>query len=331
MEEWNFAVGRRSGKWLSEGAVPGAFQQDSYVGGSSNCEAIGMSIAMRLLSSFSTWIGTVAAVLLSLGTATAANLEFLPDGETVIVENGTRFILVDPNQDLQFTVQAVGAESPSGFQLNFAASTDDLSIDAWVTSPKWAVVFDSSLQLSTGDTFVSAASLGANQMPIALGAFRARAPSLGDFQLSVSGASGPFATGLVGASGDIAIADFGEITIRALPGPPLKAGDFNRDGTVNLDDYSEWRTAFGSSVQLLADGNDDGIVGAADYTIWRDAAEVASASVAGSEIQPALGRIVSVPEASSGALALVGVLTYLARRRSMLPYTRLRGDRSALT
>lgn len=48
------------------------------------------------------------------------------------------------------------------------------------------------------------------------------------------------------------------------------AGDFNRDGEVDGDDYNTWRAAFGSTTSPAVDGNGNGVVDAGDYTIWRD-------------------------------------------------------------
>ena len=64
------------------------------------------------------------------------------------------------------------------------------------------------------------------------------------------------------------------------------AGDYNIDGTVDQDDYTVWKSNFGSNLFLAADGNHNGVVDAADYTVWRDnliapaAAAVGSASIA---------------------------------------------------
>lgn len=60
---------------------------------------------------------------------------------------------------------------------------------------------------------------------------------------------------------DLALAAFATV---------LQAGDYNADGEVNLDDYLEWKTTFGSITQLQADGNFNGQVDAADFTVWRD-------------------------------------------------------------
>ena len=62
--------------------------------------------------------------------------------------------------------------------------------------------------------------------------------------------------------------------------PPFSPGDFNRDGQVDAADYSLWRSAFGSTSQLEADGNADGIVDAADYVVWRNHFTTASAASA---------------------------------------------------
>lgn len=52
---------------------------------------------------------------------------------------------------------------------------------------------------------------------------------------------------------------------------PIAAGDYNADGSVDLDDYALWKSRFGSTTHLAADGNSDGRVDAADYAVWRDA------------------------------------------------------------
>ena len=52
--------------------------------------------------------------------------------------------------------------------------------------------------------------------------------------------------------------------------PALEPGDYNADGTVDLADYEYWKSTFGSTTLLAADGNNDNQVDAADYTVWRD-------------------------------------------------------------
>jgi dockerin type I repeat protein len=71
--------------------------------------------------------------------------------------------------------------------------------------------------------------------------------------------------------------------------PPFSPGDFNRNGRVDAADYSLWRSTFGSTSQLDADGNADGIVDAADYVVWRDHFTEVSA------ISAAIGTL-AVPE-----------------------------------
>lgn len=50
---------------------------------------------------------------------------------------------------------------------------------------------------------------------------------------------------------------------------PAEPGDYNGDGFVEASDLAVWRSAFGSTTDLSADGNLDGIVDSSDYVIWR--------------------------------------------------------------
>lgn len=47
-------------------------------------------------------------------------------------------------------------------------------------------------------------------------------------------------------------------------------GDYDLDQDVDANDYTEWKTSFGMTGDLAADGNGDGVVDAADYVVWRD-------------------------------------------------------------
>ena len=54
---------------------------------------------------------------------------------------------------------------------------------------------------------------------------------------------------------------------------PELAGDYDRSGVVDSDDYALWRQQFGTSAITSgsgADGNSDGVVDATDFTVWRD-------------------------------------------------------------
>ena len=81
-------------------------------------------------------------------------------------------------------------------------------------------------------------------------------------------------------------------------------GDYNLDGAVNIVDYTQWRTTFGTTVSPagnFADGNRNGVVDAADYVIWRD--NLGASVASGAEVGSALGSVV-VPEPISWLLLL---------------------------
>jgi hypothetical protein len=91
---------------------------------------------------------------------------------------------------------------------------------------------------------------------------------------------------------DLALAAFATV---------LQAGDYNADGEVDLDDYLEWKTTFGSITQLQSDGDFSGQVDAADFTVWRDNF-VGESEVGGSAFVDG-----AVPEPGSLTLVLGGV------------------------
>ncbi|TWT35938.1 CotH protein [Posidoniimonas corsicana] len=71
-------------------------------------------------------------------------------------------------------------------------------------------------------------------------------------------------TRMLTTNGDWSALVKASFTIGALP------GDYDASGLVDQQDYSVWRSTYGSTTDLRADGNGDGRVDAADYTVWRD-------------------------------------------------------------
>lgn len=71
-------------------------------------------------------------------------------------------------------------------------------------------------------------------------------------------------------------------------------GDYNNDGAVDADDYTVWRSSFGSTSSLDADGNNNGVIDAADYVVWRKNVGNAAA-----------GQAASIPEPGTMALCLL--------------------------
>ena len=53
-------------------------------------------------------------------------------------------------------------------------------------------------------------------------------------------------------------------------------GDYDRNGEIELADYTKWKMDFGSAVAMAgdgADGNRNGVIDTGDYTVWRNVYE----------------------------------------------------------
>jgi arylsulfatase A-like enzyme len=83
----------------------------------------------------------------------------------------------------------------------------------------------------------------------------------------------------------------------------VAAGDLNRDGTVDGQDLSVWKAAFGQTD--LADADGDGDSDGADFLAWQRNLQV-----------PPSGSATAVPEASGLVLLSLGLLALSARRRT---------------
>lgn len=89
---------------------------------------------------------------------------------------------------------------------------------------------------------------------------------------------------------------------------PRLAGDYNRDGAVDVADYVIWRATQGSTELLAADGHRDGVVDEADYAVW--AANFGATASATS--------LLVVPEPSPLTLLAAGCIVFGNRRRRRL-------------
>ncbi len=96
----------------------------------------------------------------------------------------------------------------------------------------------------------------------------------------------------------------------------IEPGDFNRDGYVDLADYTVWRDAVGAVVAngTGADASGDGLVNGTDYTLWKEAFGITTAALVPSYVST------SVPEPSSlcGLLVAFGLLAATRRSRRCL-------------
>jgi hypothetical protein len=85
---------------------------------------------------------------------------------------------------------------------------------------------------------------------------------------------------------------------------PSLTGDYDGNGSVGVEDYSQWQATYGSDSVLIADGNGDGIVDAADYVIWRH--HLAAGGAASGHF--------AVPEPLTAPLVAVAMAWALTRR-----------------
>jgi hypothetical protein len=92
------------------------------------------------------------------------------------------------------------------------------------------------------------------------------------------------------------------------------AGDYDRTGVVNEDDYLVWRDYVGlainnGSTKTIAspDGDGDGIVNAADYTIWRDRL--------GAQKMCGLSAAAQIPEPPAALLVSIAALLLFSVRK----------------
>jgi hypothetical protein len=80
-------------------------------------------------------------------------------------------------------------------------------------------------------------------------------------------------------------------------------GDYDKNGVVNLFDFSAWRTAFGTAL-VAADGNLNGVVDAADYIVWRNAMSLAASGNGAAAVaipEPATSPLVAIAAALAAA------------------------------
>jgi hypothetical protein len=97
--------------------------------------------------------------------------------------------------------------------------------------------------------------------------------------------------------------------ILEIVAPP--AGDYNRNGVVEVGDFVVWRKLLGQpNAPLVADGNGNGQIDEGDYDVWRTNF---GRSVTGPQPEPPTGA--AVPESSSTVLLLAAALFMALRRR----------------
>lgn len=83
-----------------------------------------------------------------------------------------------------------------------------------------------------------------------------------------------------------------------------QAGDYDRDGDADANDYTTWRAAFGSTTQLAADGNQNGVIDIGDYIVWRNRFGSGGSSIANPQFE---SSTIAVPEPTALGLWLLAL------------------------
>lgn len=100
---------------------------------------------------------------------------------------------------------------------------------------------------------------------------------------------------------------------------PAIPGDYDANGLVDAADNQLWRSTYGSTSDLRADGNDNGRIDAADYTIWRDALNAASTAFASAATESAASEAKpAVNDPTHGIARLAAFASYRPRGRVAL-------------
>jgi cyclophilin family peptidyl-prolyl cis-trans isomerase len=105
------------------------------------------------------------------------------------------------------------------------------------------------------------------------------------------------------------------------------AGDYNRNGVIDADDYVVWRKSRNKSVTAWsgADGNGDGLVNDLDFTVWRNNLGAIGGGIHGAGAGASDLAISNVPEPTTGVLAVLAIVSLTCiRHRSTIMRIRAR-------
>ena len=78
----------------------------------------------------------------------------------------------------------------------------------------------------------------------------------------------------------------------------VATGDYNADGVVDVGDLDLWRSTFGATVDLRADGNASQQVDVADYAVWREAIAAESSAMPANVPEPSQAMLVLIAQAT---------------------------------
>jgi PEP-CTERM motif len=90
--------------------------------------------------------------------------------------------------------------------------------------------------------------------------------------------------------------------------PPVMAGDYNDNGTVDAADYTVWRDQLGQAIAMPNETVTPGMVTQEDYDEWK--ANFGNSSGSGTLSSA------TVPEPTTGVMLMLGIMATLSGRRT---------------
>jgi hypothetical protein len=222
------------------------------------------------------------------------------DGQTAISVQRIDFASIDRRAIMEFSLSDIPAGS------NITNAKLDLDITSFTSSPPEYPILPIYGYAGNGVANLADATQTSTKI-----ADSEEVQALGDFSIALNpdyiesllGTSSHFGLLMLGSANYDQVgfatkessASFGKPTLVLTYVAP-KHGDYNGNGTVGPEDYTDWRSKFGMTGAFTADGNGNNVVDAADYVVWRN------------NLSPAASSATNVPEPAGFVMALIALV-----------------------
>jgi hypothetical protein len=163
---------------------------------------------------------------------TGLSLSLDPGVGQVSTPTSGKVVTVPPGTAIPFTARVTSlAGSLTDFHLSFASSqigSQQLVLKQWALDNRWNTGTDNTLDtsLATPDVSVAASMATGVTTPATLGTFTAIAPTVvGEYRLTVHSTNSGDLTSFGSSSGPVTVDNYGDITVKVLPGVSVTATD----------------------------------------------------------------------------------------------------------